>query len=283
MNTLISKASGANIAEKKTHRMIALARRVLFILLIASVSVSALIAIVSILTAGFDENTAKAVGTSGIIAGVSLLLILQTNSIQRLKVWDFIVSALGLISSLYILVYLLDMLYGWNFINSILTDMEFSNKFNVTVMISAGALALTGLLMSAVATKVTRIASMITIALVIVDAGYIIWNNWTNWEMMMNEGWSKFWAIINILLGVGFIVTLILNLVGRSKYKGAHTVAAVAEAAKAAEIAKAEDANKLLKPDTVRLLKKEAQFREMTEDALVKKLLEENPAHRPFI
>lgn len=218
-------------------------RLTLFIILVASTTISAGIAIWAVIANGFENDTTwKILGTSGVIAGASLLLIFLTMTLHKKKPIDYIIVSLGLPAILYLVLTSLDSIYEWeilpNLFNLISTSDEYGyNKTyeNTTIsVVMLTALTLSGAFLRLVhATRLSKMLALVTevfVSLWLALQFINIWwpelmgtkNQWGNYDL--NEGWSKTQAVIGIIIGVSVITTFVLEVVGRARLKKTQTI-----------------------------------------------------------
>lgn len=211
-------------------------RLTLFILLIISTVVSAGIAIWAVMANGFDNNTTwRALGTSGVIAGASLLLIFMTMTLHYKRWIDYSIVSIGIPSILYLVFTSLDSIYEWNILPEFFKAFSPSDEYGynktyenttITVVIVAATMLATSFMLLVASNRISRIFALFTEFFIIVWFSLqlinIWWpelmgtkNEWGNYDL--SEGWTKTQVVIEIVLAVCVITTFVLEVVGRSQ------------------------------------------------------------------
>ena len=213
-------------------------RLTLFVLLILSTVVSAAIAIWAVIANGFENDTTwRALGTSGVIAGASLLLIFLTMTLNRKRWVDYTIVSVGIPAILYLVFTSLDSIYEWNILPDLFSTFSSSDEYGynktyenttITVVIIAATMIATSFMLLVTSNRISRIFALATEILLIfwfsLQLINIWWpelmgtrNQWGNYDL--SEGWSKTQVVMEIMLAVFAITTFVLEVVGRSRNK----------------------------------------------------------------
>lgn len=210
----------------------------LFVVLVASTIISAVIAIWAVLFNGFDNDvTFKVLGTSGVIAGASLLLVILTMTLSKKKWQDYSIVWVGVPSVAYLVFAALDGIYSTNVLSNLFEALFGVDEYGYNAAyenITLTVFILTGLAVSSAfmrlvhASKVSRLSALITEVLLSVwffmqflniwfNKLFSVENEWGGYDTV--EWWSKTQVVVGILLTVGIVTTFVLEIVGRSKAK----------------------------------------------------------------
>lgn len=210
----------------------------LFIILVSSTAISAVIAIWAVLFNGFDnEITFKILGTTGVIAGASLLIILLTMTLSKKRWQDYTIISIGIPSVGYLAFAALDGIYGTEILPNLFKAWFGENeygynaayeKITLTVFIFTGFAVSSVFMRLVYGSKASRFSALMTEILISVwffiqflnlwfPKLFSVPNEWGGYDPA--EWWNKTQVIIGILLAVGVITTFVLEIVGRSKAK----------------------------------------------------------------
>lgn len=215
----------------------------LFIVLIASTIISAVIAIWAVIFNGFDnEVTFKVLGTSGVIAGASLLLVLLTMTLSKKGWQDYSILWVGVPSVGYLVFAALDGIYNTQILPNLFKAWFGENEYGYNAAyenITLTVFILTGLAVSSVfmrlvyASRASRFSALITEVLLSVwffiqflnlwfPQLFGVLNEWGGYDAA--DWWGKTQVVVGILVAVGVITTFVLEIVGRSKVKKSKTI-----------------------------------------------------------
>jgi hypothetical protein len=214
-------------------------RLVLITTLASTVIISAALAIFMIVSGVANETLFKVTGTFALLAGFSLIILLQTSSLYREELLDKLISITGFISSFVIALWGLDSIWSWNIMAIIFGDSyELLGK---TMSVFGFTIALTliaGLLRSSL--KINVKIKMLTFFLA--SLYYALWqvriwfpewfseeitetyldsdNNEQTYTYMQEIGfWSDTFLILGILLGTMLVISLVNHILGGKKQK----------------------------------------------------------------
>ena len=209
----------------KTDTALGVFRSALLVVLVLTVSISALVAIVGVLTDSFGQSLWKVVSTSGILAGLSFAILLQTFSLPRNRWLDKLNSAVGIPAATVTAFFIFDALYEWRRMETWFAP-ELRDKVTATFVIVFLSTSALGVLLSVSKSARSVRAALVTGGLLlVVDAWSLVntWypdafnqvhhNQWGDYSEMI-PFWQKFITIVGILLGAMAVLTFVLELVG---------------------------------------------------------------------